>query len=661
MGRTRAQSAARVFLGAALSPGVQAATRWICVNARTRGAYALSGKDTGSSLLHWLAAGRPHGDDVERYAAAAGLLGVDDTLDGGAFLDWYRVVNDGYPFVDYASDEGRKADARLMAAYTARSGAPPPATPWSGTRRRLPPGRLRRDRPPQPHGPELLAGWLRVAAGFTDLREISTATIAFRTSPSGGARHPTDVAVGVGEWWGGDLAGAWWYDPLDHALVPSDWDLPRHAVRRDGAVLAITSHVKRGMWRYRDVRAFRPVLIDAGHLVETLLVAIASTGWHARWHPAPGMVEVAGQLDPVLGYVTATPTRQDTPPPVWPDPWVSPMAGDRGAADAGSPAPALASPPTFRTNPLLSLTPTPTGVRADNHLHGGGLAVTPAMIDALAYATPSSRRDRPTSPRELCSATGLDGDTLERLTAAGLLLEEEAGDRLWRTGRAWFTHDWFLSLLTHAEEAAGTRGRTAASTPRAAAPASDLPEALDGRRTCRAFTGEPLPPEAAGRVLVAAARRCEGVRVLLVLRYGIGGLGAGTYTLEGGRWRPSALATPTEEQVTAAAIGQPWAQGFAAVVWLVPGPDGAPGSWERALIECGRAAQRIALAVSGHPRAGVFQSPALLDYHLDGILASDRSPDGAYLVGVGVASDAPGRRPRRFRPSALYAAEAHDE
>src|SRR5688572_32356434 len=34
------------------------------------------------------------------------------------------------------------------------------------------------------------------------------------------------------------------------------------------------SHVHRAMWRYRDVRSFRPVIMDAGHIVETLLAVI---------------------------------------------------------------------------------------------------------------------------------------------------------------------------------------------------------------------------------------------------------------------------------------------------------------------------------------------------------------------------------------------------
>lgn len=644
MARTEVQSAARVFLGAALSPGVQAAARWIFVNALSRRAYALSGKDSGSPLLHWLAAGRPRcGDDAERYITAVRRLGVDDHINGARFLSWFRRINQGYPFLEYATDEGRKADARLMAAYAAKSAAPPPSTRWAGMRRRsLPGGRFLAVEGPLPPDAQLLAGWLRVAAGITHLRDLSTATIAHRTSPSGGARHPTDVGVRPGPAWPEDLARSWWYDPLHHALVASDWTLPSGNPRgEDDVVFAITSHVERAMWRYRDVRAFRPVLIDAGHVVETLMATIQSTGWTAIWYPAPGLIEVGDQLDPVIGYVTATRDARERQLRL--EPW-SPGSRSSGVA--------------LRTNPLVSLTATGDGVRGENHLASDCAAdLTPAMVDALAYATPSARRDRPTTPECLSAATGLDSEGLDLLVSHGLLLDELDGDRLWLLSRPWFQHDWFLSLLAHAEEASGCtaprRHRRAVATV-----ATDLPRALDGRRTCRALTGAPLPHDAVDRVLDSAAQPSDHLRVVLLARHDSEALGAGMYLLEEGRWAASTLDPPTEDEVSAAAIGQPWARRFSVVVWLVPCPDTALGSWEDALVECGRAAQRITLAVSHDEAIGVFQSPALVDERLDDMLRGHGSPDGAYLVGIGMAADVQPERRSWFRPSAIYAAEA---
>jgi hypothetical protein len=397
------------------------------------------------------------------------------------------------------------------------------------------------------------------------------------------------------------------------------------------------------MWRYRDVRAFRPVLIEAGHVVETLMNAIAVSGWTASWHPAPGFVNDCGELDPVLGYVVARDASALENLPtvsVLPEPESSPSGA-------------------MRTNPLISLWITPTSVRVENHLRGGaGLSVTPPMLDALAYATPSSRGDRPTTPEEISIATGADSTAIESLMRHGVLLSENEGDSLWRQARSWFRHDWFLSLLAHAHEHAGGARESIGRGP-IAPPPPDLPAALDQRRTCRALTGGALPATAVDQLLTTARFAPTGVRVVLVLRHNVvAGLASGSYVLDAGEWRPTGNAIPSEEQVRRAAIGQPWACGFDAEFWVIPSPDAEPGSWEASLIDCGRLAQRLALAVSADPAVGVFQSPALVDDVLADILKLNSSPDGAYLVGVGVTRDIPHDADRIFRPSQVVVATA---
>lgn len=642
------QSAVRVFLASALSPHVQAASRWVAVSALSRRAFALAGKDTSSPVLDWLSAGRPEGAGGQ-FAGAARQLGVDRLVNGTRYLAWYRRLNHGYPFLDYSSGAGMAADTQLMAAYAAQSDAPGPSTTWSGPREELPSGQVVcGDR--QAPSTELLAGWLRIAAGITHVRRLTHSTIAFRTSPSGGARHPTDVAVGVGLGWPEPVRGAWWYDPLDHALVRADDPIPRPVPdAATDVVFAVTSHVARAMWRYRDVRAFRPVLIDAGHVVETLLIAIRAAGWGASWHPAPGFAADSGHLDPVLGYVVASDSAQAphmSTAPTW-----LPMA----SADT----PAASTP--LRANPLISVSVTPSALRVENHLRGGaGLVATSAVLDALAYSTPSSRADRPSTAAEICGATGIDVRTLETLVQLGFLLDEDTGDRLWRLARAWFQHDWLLSLLAHAEESSHTRGPIAGAGP-IARPSADLPVALDRRRTCRAMTGNALPVEAVDRLLGTARLAPSHVQVVAILRHDVPALPAGSYLLDGGRWRASADSTPSDEQVRAMAIGQPWAHGFDTIFLLVPSPGNEPGTWEQALIDCGRVAQQLALAVCADPSIGVFQSPALVDDMLSSVLKLDDSLggslDGAYLVGVGVARDAASDTEHAFRPSQVMGVE----
>lgn len=631
--------AVRFFLSSALSPRVQAPSRWIAVNATSRKAFTITGKESGSPFLHFLASGRTT-DNQAAFEAAVRSLGVDDSMEAnsGAFVAWYRQLNYGYPFLDYSKGEARSVDADLMSAYAESGEAPPVITERVSPIRGLTPGRILSSQSvPQEASEDLIAGWLRATGGITHLRQLSHSMIAFRTSPSGGARHPTDLGVRLGDAWPGGLAGNWWYEPLNHGLTAAASDVVgAPPLRPTEAVFTISSHVRRAMWRYRDVRAFRPVLIDAGHVVETLIAVISYCGWTAWWQPAAGFVESGGDLDPVFGYVIATPER------------LPPLPAD------GLPTPekmGVATEP-LRTNPLISLHATPHGLAGENHLQRGTpRSLTPAMIDTLAYATPSSRGDRPTMVQDLLK-NDLTVDDLQSLVDGGFLLADSAGSRLWKLARAWSEHDWFLSLLVHC--CAITDARPSLAEPTAFR-SPYLPQALDRRRTSRSLIDLPLPAGKAADLLASLNSPPPGLKIVLSTRHCLASLERGTYLLGDQGFEFQTSDVPSDEQIVTAAIGQPWARPFSCIVWLIPSGSLCPGLWEAAMIECGRVAQRLTLAVCDDPRVGVFQSPALVDDKLAGLLAGHASLDGAYLIGIGVIAQAPSHLAApRFLPSSLF-------
>lgn|GEM_PF-2722909 len=614
------------------------------MNAASRKAFAITGKDTGSPFLRFLAEGRA-GEDLASFEVAAASLGIDEEIDAVSLVDWYRQLNHGYPFLDYSKEETRAIDANLMGAYAAADHAPPIVTDRDSLYRVLAPGRIEGgSSKPQPLSEQLIAGLLRASAGITHLRQLSHSMTTLRTSPSGGARHPTDLGVQLGSAWPADLTGSWWYDPLEHRLTraPHDHVADLSGVAPAAIVFIISSHVRRAMWRYRDVRAFRPVVIDAGHVVETLLSVIAYAGWTGWWQAAPRLVEAAGEFDPVFGYVVAMP---DATRPVLPmDTFTTPRGESNGE---------------LRTNPLISLTVTRKAVIGENHLRRNArLTLTPTMIDTLAYATPSSRRNRPSSPGLTRARYGLTETEFDALLDAGFLLCDAKGDPLWKLMRTWSENDWFLSLLVHACEVAGaSEVQPPLAGPIALYPPS-LPCALDLRRTSRALTALPVPEPQAERLLTSLATANRGIRIILSTRQHLGSLQSGTYNVRDGSYELMTVAVPSEEDVVAAAIGQPWARQFSCIVWIVPIPSSEPGAWEASLIECGRVAQRLTLAICDEPRIGIFQSPALIDEMLGALLAGPAPIDGAYMVGVGATEplkeDA--TLPRRFQPSSLFVA-----
>jgi SagB-type dehydrogenase family enzyme len=113
-------------------------------------------------------------------------------------------------------------------------------------------------------------------------RTPSQPRVALKTSPSGGACHPIEVYTLVRRV-SGLRAGLYHYDPANHVL-----DSIRNGASarqlltytcgqwwyRDAAALFIMTAVfPRTQWRYRYPRAYRSVLLEAGHLCQTFCLA----------------------------------------------------------------------------------------------------------------------------------------------------------------------------------------------------------------------------------------------------------------------------------------------------------------------------------------------------------------------------------------------------
>jgi len=112
--------------------------------------------------------------------------------------------------------------------------------------------------------------------GYVDSRYFGS--LPLKTSPSGGARHPIEVylmALRVKEL---DRA-LYHYDARGHALERISSGASARRARaycadqpyaaRAAALFIMTGVFARTMWKYRHARAYRVVLMDAGHLGQT--------------------------------------------------------------------------------------------------------------------------------------------------------------------------------------------------------------------------------------------------------------------------------------------------------------------------------------------------------------------------------------------------------
>jgi len=131
-----------------------------------------------------------------------------------------------------------------------------------------------------------LATLLDCSAGVQDwVVADGEGRVPLKTSPSGGARHPIEVYVAVRHV-DGLTPGVYHYASESHALerlkdgAPAFDDLlPTQWWYRDAAALVLfTAVFERTRWRYHSPRAYRAVLIEAGHVCQTFCLTATSLG-----------------------------------------------------------------------------------------------------------------------------------------------------------------------------------------------------------------------------------------------------------------------------------------------------------------------------------------------------------------------------------------------
>jgi SagB-type dehydrogenase family enzyme len=135
---------------------------------------------------------------------------------------------------------------------------------------------------------ETVSQLLSLTWGVTRYSDASVfGELLYKTSPSGGARHPAEVylmALRVE----GLRPGLYHYHPGHHYLKRLSTNVTRDRawlycarqdyVRNAAALFLMTAVFRRTMWKYRHARAYRVVLLDAGHLCQTFCLVATWLG-----------------------------------------------------------------------------------------------------------------------------------------------------------------------------------------------------------------------------------------------------------------------------------------------------------------------------------------------------------------------------------------------
>ena len=217
----------------------------------------------------------------------------------------YHVATYDYPFIPVDQDGFEEARNRML-SYSEQEPDRARAKLIENALHRLPLGR-----PKAEHAPASLKSVIKkqrsldkdvglndlLAAILISFGSIGTIQVSWngepllrRTSPSGGARHPTEaylLAISVP-----GLPSGWYHfafgrnelelireevysDSRLHYLFPATYSRAPFDV---AAIIVLTSVFERNMYRYREPRTFRAIHMDAGHLAETLSLASAANG-----------------------------------------------------------------------------------------------------------------------------------------------------------------------------------------------------------------------------------------------------------------------------------------------------------------------------------------------------------------------------------------------
>jgi nitroreductase len=560
---------------------------------------------------------------VEPSSNGSNGRGAEDT-----FVAHYQLASYNYPFEDYLDPDWRDKEEKLLQHYDSLWPPPPSIAKRDGRFHPLPEAELS-DLEKGSNASTLrwISSLLRYT--FGPIGEIKTARLIClrRTSPSGGARHPTEGAILLPEPLGEIPAGAYIYDVERHGLVELPEEAPLSSELRGAGEfgIVIRTRVERAMWRYRDLRAWRPVLMDAGHIIETLSLLLARRGLNSQVVSAPPSLQsnLTWLEEPNVALLVAS-RGEGRDGWQWPE-----NDAYKTAADAGE----------YLTNPAMYLTFRPGGLRSHT------LWPQPATTDLdfvdfriLSHCLPSNRGDRITTDEGIQEA--IEGATqahISSLAEAGALLPRSLAASLYAAARPWVRHSWYLTLLAHLEATGDSEHPVAAST----IPSRDFVDKLDvmmTRRTTRRFVQEQIPLEQLKSVLT---RTLDGVDDpdlrILVGCLEVEGVAPAVYEWNIDEGTLGEAINPlTRADARIMAVGQAPVEGAAAMILLTRLIDTSNArQYEMDVIDLGRLGQRICL-LSEEEGLGVFLTPALAD---ETILKTLKAPDPektvTYLFALG--------------------------
>lgn len=627
------------------SPGYASPARWVLFEPSTRKAFSALGKDLVPDVISILAmaSGGARRDEIlsahqhvtsghlDSLVRARVLLDSPPPgpAEAGSFTESFHQANMDYPFFDYGSPEVTENESKLLDHYSDLWPPPPAILERQGPRYALPACDVDLGLVPQAYAGftlDALAWVLKLILAPTGKIKTRHVTCVRRTTPSGGARHPTEVAIVLPSSLDGVPAGTYTYDVSSHSLVAEPLAAHGAYAARLGECdigFVIRSRVDRAMWRYRDLRALRPLLIDSGHVTELVAYLLGRLAMHTEIISASTAPARPSWLrEPEVAMVRASRL---------------PMSPGQPTMPPLSPTQASGHDRTFSANPAMVLRFAPTLSASVIWPSSARVSLSPEDFLILSHCLPSTRGDRDQSISGIVKAVpGADWPAAVRLVDRGVLLPADEAVPLYEDLRLWVRHEWYLAFLAYAEALEyGAASPVASRVPTAVGYLKDA-SALFRRRTSRSFGPEPVAlPALKGLLGRIAPASGQPDMEISVAAWNVDGLPPGLYRWCDGSFSPFGQA-PDRELVADNSAGQTAVSSGALAIWLSALTDpGCPERYLMDLVDLGRLGQRICMAATERGIA-VFLSPAVYDQATCSVLGIGQAERRlTYVFGLG--------------------------
>lgn len=202
----------------------------------------------------------------------------------------YHYGTKDYPFLDYSNIKTSKKDLHIMKKYNSQGKKPNIYQQKRGENIILPKHRELNEKY-DCIAEEELTDLKKISTifyytlgeiGFMNLPELGKSLL--KTAPSGGARHPTEGYL-INLSLNGLQKGVYHYNVQKHALTYLKKQGELQNLRKTffqlnqrgntpKALLILTSQFERNMWRYREPRSFRVILLDIGHIIANMKLVL---------------------------------------------------------------------------------------------------------------------------------------------------------------------------------------------------------------------------------------------------------------------------------------------------------------------------------------------------------------------------------------------------